>query len=373
MNSIVYKLNNLNTISWWKILVIDESVQITWGRDIKTIDNPTDHLHIIKCEDHAEAVSVAESRTREQIKRKGYSYKIPKEKPNLPMLAQTWASHANRTPFPAVAIQPKLDGMRCIGRKERLTTRRNLGIGSVPHINLALQALPPEIKLDGELYIHNTDLQTIQSITRRSNPSNLSPQIEYHVFDQIDLELPFQERFVALQKLIGDCEAEYNKLREDIEFQSSLFPKQFPVRIVPTIFVGNHSHSEQVTHLLRQEFKKNVGMNYEGCIVRNAVGLYEPDYRSPDLLKYKESQSDEFEIVDVAEGSGKCGIFVCKTHQGAIFEATPSWTSSRKRVLLRNKEDYIGRWLTVEFEKYSNDGVPLKPIGKLTHDAKDKD
>lgn len=40
----------------------------------------------------------------------------------------------------------------------------------------------------------------------------------------------------------------------------------------------------------------------------------------------------------------------------------------KKRYLLRNKEKYIGKWLTVEFEKYSKDKIPLKPTGKCTRD-----
>lgn len=88
----------------------------------------------------------------------------------------------------------------------------------------------------------------------------------------------------------------------------------------------------------------------------------------------------EFEIVDIVEVTGRCGLFVCRTKPnpeipndtGKIFEANPAWTREAKQRLLKNKEKYIGKWLHVQYETLSLTGVPLKPIGKLTYDSPDE-
>lgn len=81
-----------------------------------------------------------------------------------PMLASEYAKHAKRIKFPATS-QPKLDGVRCIASftdGEVVLQSRGGDYYDVQHIKDALKPVLHEgMKLDGELYIHGTSLQTI--------------------------------------------------------------------------------------------------------------------------------------------------------------------------------------------------------------------
>jgi hypothetical protein len=57
------------------------------------------------------------------------------------------------------------------------------------------------IKLDGELYYHNTDLQTIQGIvSRKSYDPFLYREITYQVFDVVS-PLLYKERLTLLNRI----------------------------------------------------------------------------------------------------------------------------------------------------------------------------
>src|SRR5690606_1157023 len=81
-----------------------------------------------------------------QIDRKGYSTYKPKNKPDFPMLAHKWEDYHNKIDWETAYVQPKIDGLRCIGTNETLHTRRMKRIKTVPHIANILKCLPPGIK-----------------------------------------------------------------------------------------------------------------------------------------------------------------------------------------------------------------------------------
>jgi ATP-dependent DNA ligase len=374
MKTTLYKLNS-KAVSWWTIEVSGCEYTISWGQDhtnMVATDNSITHA----AESHDRARFEAQSRINKQLNRCGYTIDIPIKLPDLPMLAQLWEDHirlvtnGKRQAFDRVSIQPKLDGMRCLATRNGLTSRTGEPITSVPHIAMALECLPPEAKLDGELYIHRTDLQTILSICKRHLPHNLSRIVRYHVFDMVDSG-PFIEREANLTSIIKETENFFLKQQQFFrkvpeKVRTTKFPDEFPIEVVPTLHTNIKSDTYQLQHLLKQEFKKWTNERYEGCIVRDSDSHYEPAHRSEFLLKYKEVMDHEFEIVDVVEAANRCGTFVCVTDEGKAFKCDPDWTVQAKRTLLKRTDYYIGRWLHVEFEKYSKERKPLKPKGKLT-------
>ena len=111
-------------------------------------------------------------------------------------------------------------------------------------------------------------------------------------------------------------------------------------------------------------------MGYEGLMFRNIAAPY-VFKRSKDLLKYKNFQDDEFEIVDVYEGkgnrSGGCGAFYLKDKNGRNFKSTPKGNREYFKEILDNKDDYIGRLATVKFieltpETEKGGGVPYHGV-----------
>jgi len=74
-----------------------------------------------------------------------------------PMLAEKFEDVTLDWKSGYVYSQPKLDGIRCIARKDGLWTRSGKEIPAVPHIWESLQeffAQHPNMILDGELYNH---------------------------------------------------------------------------------------------------------------------------------------------------------------------------------------------------------------------------
>lgn len=367
----LYKLNNNNNLSWWKIEQTDNTYTITWGQQIGGKEHGNNHY---KEPTPEEAEAKVASLIAQQIDRKGYSITRPLKQPDRPMLAQKYQDRVEDVEtWESIYIQPKLDGLRCIATSEKMTTRKNLPINTCPNISQVLTELPPEIKLDGELYIHGTDMETIQGYVIRNRAHKLHYLIEYHVFDLVDTELPFKERTLILRQVVKKLQDTYKEMfdsyieiPEKLRPKHTLYPSSCPIQLVDTLNIETtpNKHKQVFNSYLQDHMKAG----YEGSIIRNGNGFYSIDYRSPDLLKHKQRLSEEFEIIDISAGYGNTGIFVCRTSEGKTFEATPSWTNERKRWLLNNKERFIGRILTVEFERYSKDNIPLKPIGKTTRE-----
>ncbi len=111
---------------------------------------------------------------------------------------------------------------------------------------------------------------------------------------------------------------------------------------------------------------------FEGAMVRNAKGRYK-NGRSYDLQKVKVFQDAEFEIVDVVAGKGKMsdkGVFVCKTDEGKEFKAKMIGSLDDLCKYLDDKDAYIGRMLTVKYQKLSAENIPVFGVAmRLREDA----
>lgn len=356
-------MNNTGKISWWKLDRQEKTWYLSWGQDHTTHEAPTNNCNGYEAATEEEAKAKCLALVKERVERGGFSYEIPYSVPFRPMLAQT---HNPDSPpdWEGYAVQPKLDGVRCIATNKGLVTRRNEPITSVPHITEACRYLPDDMALDGELYIHRVDLQTIQSYVLRKRPYKLSYMIEYHVYDSLNIEANFGVRHCEAAHSVADLnrhfENDKQNLAEELKLLKQYRVEDFPIKLVTTTF---HSGAPDV-EILTDYFKSYTKDHYEGAMIRNLDTPYELNYRSPQLLKYKERQDAEFEIIDIVEAYDSTGTYVCRTEDGNIFEATPKMTKDRKRYLLREKRRYIGKMLTVEYETLSKDGTPLKPIGK---------
>jgi len=366
----LYKIDSTNQVNWWTIEADSENkkIHISWQRG----EGET----LYHSEDTDDPEEEARRRVRVQMDRKGYTLGVPATAPKLPMLAQKWSDHLSKRvqEFEHIAIQPKLDGHRCVANRNIMLSRRRERVVSVPHIQHVLNNIDPSILLDGELYVHKVPLESLQSFVRRDYPHPDHLIVEYHVFDICNEDLTFTERFDLLEKTIRPLEENYRDYIHSLnDLPRHLRPKvsvNFPIKIVPTTFFrGNSKHPDTIS-LISEEFRKAKEKGFEGLMIRNADSYYRHNHRSANLLKYKEFEDDEFEIVAVMEVSGGLGLFVCKTAEGNIFDVTPAWTHLARKKLLEKKEEYIGKWLHVTFEKYSVHGIPLKPIGRTTYDSR---
>ena len=112
-----------------------------------------------------------------------------------------------------------------------------------------------------------------------------------------------------------------------------------------------------------------VGLGYEGAIIRNMHSLY-IEGRSNDLMKLKKFDTNEFEIVDVIEASGlDKGTAIFKLRAGEnLFHARPVGSKSLRSQYLRDKDNLIGKYCTIQHQGYSDAKVPRFPVALTIRD-----
>ena len=109
--------------------------------------------------------------------------------------------------FPYIS-QPKLDGIRCIVKKDGMWSRNGKRIVSAPHIFYAMESLfkdNPDLIFDGELYADKfaNDFNAICSLVKKTKPTaedlNASAkQIQYHIYDLPSHPGTFVQRYESL-------------------------------------------------------------------------------------------------------------------------------------------------------------------------------
>lgn len=299
-----------------------------------------------------QAVSEAQSLWN---KKKDSGYKetvvLAQQKKTLPMLAKKYLENAHRVAWPML-VQPKLNGVRCIatriGNTIKFVSRTNKEFKTLHHlIDPLLKIMKDGQVFDGEIYLHGWALQDIRRILVKYYPME-TPNLEYWVYD-MQSDDPFTARYYQFYTQIGDV------------------PKadRGNVRRLWCDLVYNEKE-------MKEYFNKFLSLNYEGIMIRDLDAAYQFGKRSHYLLKYKEFHDEEFEIVGAtAPITGKhqdCVIWVCQTETGKQFECVPKGTIAQRKEWYENREDYIGKLLTIRYQEKSNDGTPTILTGIAIRD-----
>ncbi len=253
----------------------------------------------------------------------------------LPMLANKWESRKKYISQPFY-VQPKLDGVRLLVSKDGGISRTGK---VVPGTEILGKGLKEGQYVDGEAFDPNLDFEELTS-TFKTDPLKL----KFHVFDYFDLNklnMTFEERWKKVKSL-KNPQYEYVKttlvmLRED----------------VPSIH------------------KQHVGEGHEGTMIRDRDSVYEVGQRSNYLLKFKDFQTEEFEIVGAKTGHGRDAnsvVWVCETCDGHQFTVRPEGTIAQREKQYSEREKFMGKMLTVRFQNLTTIGVPRFPIGVVVRD-----
>jgi DNA ligase-1 len=273
----------------------------------------------------------------------------------LPMLAHDYQKHKNKVKYP-VFCQPKLDGFRCIYNTttKQITTRQGKEYSIVKQsgkLYKELQMLPKGLILDGELYTSKVSFETL-GVLRKSkelteeDSCNLE-KIEYHIYDVINTQLVFEERNKQIKEL----------------FATENFEK--------LIYVQTYTVSNETE--IKEHHSKFLEQGYEGLIIRNKHSLYKIKQRSSDLLKYKDFQDSEFEIIDFTLEKDTTGAdenlivwiveIPIKIKDGKGFikcKVRPMGTKEERKDLYKkcveNFDQFKGRKLWTKFFEYTRDG-----------------
>jgi len=272
----------------------------------------------------------------------------------LPMLAHKFGTgksiNAVWKDGPAF-IQTKLDGVRCLAFKQddviKLISRKGKEFTAIDHIKDALMGLMENGDIfDGELYNHSKDFQWIVSRVKKERPD--SKEIQYHVYDFLDVnnpDMPYWRRSEVL----------------DLRFFNCIPSERDTIQQVPTGVVTDVVDLDKQTAVI-------VAKGYEGSIIRARNGVYAVNQRSKDLLKFKYFFDAEYEIVGSYEGKGRdagTAVFTCKLENGTEFGCRPIGSLEIRKAYWTNRESYIGKLLTVKYQRLSNDGVPVGGISGI--------
>ncbi len=267
-------------------------------------------------------------------------------------------------------LQRKFDGIRCLASTEPdgsillLSRKRNPIPVPVPLLRqeIANLPIPDDVILDGELYVHGDDADFERTkgwfstgdkagieAKEREFP-NYQQLIKYRVYDFYDPDNPdltYEERYKLLEQWL------------DPNSDRVILTKNY------------YANDFQEAHDLAEQFLKE---GYEGGIARLPQAKYLVDGRNKNhLLKLKFWIDDEFQIVGFKGGDKPASkdlvTWRCWSELGnKVFDVTPDGTEEQRRKWLKEGEKHIGSDLTVRFEKYSKDGIPLKGRGKAIRD-----
>ncbi len=270
----------------------------------------------------------------------------------LPQLAK--GPGAGKIVYPAY-IEPKLNGVCNIAEPPMVPpyfssspdliqhhTKGGHFFNTLAHLDKWIHKLNAPASLHGELYVHGWSLQKIGSYTKKIKSDQ--HLLEYWLYDIAWLNIPFDTRIEWLEETI------------------SLITKNFPecpLKFTPTEIVNNYAEAK-VYH------DKCVADGFEGAMLKNKNGMYMFQYRSNEIEKVKDYKTEEFEIVGGKEGNGTdegCIVYRCITEGGLEFDARPRGTVADRREMFSNLSNDVGKMLTVRFAEFSDEGVPLQPVG----------
>lgn len=372
----LYKYDSKGKIRVWDIEAIEDAYIVTHG-----IEGGKIQEKITRCKaknigrsnettPQEQAVLEAKAKWKFQMDRDDYHYDISKSGLQLrPMLALDYRKVPKRVDYTRAVAQPKLDGLRLTAGNRyqndrihqmmtgedycthELMTRKGDNY-PVHHLMDATQLLHEIVNLncnntcqalDGEAYIHGLPLQKITSLARKYRKGE-TEQLKYYMFDLAIPDLTFIERHEIMVESI--------KTMDDDKFV-----------IVP---YHNIDNEEQML----AQHGEYVVSGYEGLMIRHADGKYGFASRSADLFKYKQFFDDEFKIVEVWEDKNGNAMLNVELDNGIICGVTPKRTHEERKKMLDQRDELIGKWITVKYQGLTVDESLQFPVG---HDLRECD
>ncbi len=355
MTTTLYKTDANDQIRVWSIIAEDTVLIIQHGVLNGAMQVATEHVELNKSgrDIDQQVILKMQSRINKQLDA-GYCDSIEEamdskglnaSKLLRPMLAQKFRDVKN-IDFANCFVQYKYNGHRCLVTKQNgkliAYSRNGKPINSINHILKDLQWLPEGYTLDGELYLHGVPLQTIGSLVRKNQPD--SKKLVYVVYDCLFLNKPYSNRNLYVHNMLVD---------------------RFDNVVVAPTFAYVESKMP-----VKERLAESIGNGYEGLILRHGNTGYEPGKRSQSLVKVKQVLDDEFCIVGVHQSVDGWAIFECYKKPGVLaylqdndtFRVSAMGTIQDKHDAWSNRNDFIGKMLTVEFFEWTIDDKPFHPV-----------
>ena len=287
----------------------------------------------------------------------------------LPMLAKVLEDNKPFEKYGTMLGQWKIDGLRCIIGAEKgvdlfnpinLTYHSRTGEDWTPKMSWMDDILLPKISkelldmmieegacLDGELYIPGYSVNDINSFVKNTTlPQHY--KLQYWCYDICCENMSAEaRRNLRVGKFIKNI-APFDKaehLNNKEQFVS-----------LPTWNINNIN--EAIDY--RDRF---IDLGFEGLILRNPNSEYQFGKRNQAMFKFKKVDDGKFIIVDIKSEHKRSDLplFVLRNDiNDELFECSINKPQDVQREIFANKENYIGKYMIVEFRARS--GVNQVPF-----------
>lgn len=346
----LYKRAATGKVQICDICTIEDVVQVSWGE----LDGKQQHQHT-PCKGknigRANATTPVQQAEKEALakfaKKLKENYSTDPDAPvafELPMLISKFEKHSKKLDFTAgVYESTKLNGInitiRLVDDQLLYFSRGGDPRPPMAHLDTDLRTamnLLGVTELCGEMYKHGEHLQDISGAVTK--PNDLTPSLEYHIFDVPDIQLPYS----------GRCEHMQN--------------------------IGHIMHTNGVficsAYLIDSEFTAHENMSmyveqgFEGTVLHCHDSMYVHNTRSMTSMKLKPVLDGEYLITGMVPDKNGHPVFQCVTASGSTFKVKPKGTDAERKLIVDNyNELYHNNWYKIEYETLSRDGLPLKPVG----------
>jgi len=256
--------------------------------------------------------------------------------------------------FPLIA-QIKYDGNRAMYYNGDLYTRRGKKIPNNKHtrgIYNDIKKLNKECVFDAELFIDNTPLQDITSMSRSVKGSKkYNKELRLNIFDM----------FKTNKKSNVDSTPLIDRLSRLNDIKDTEYIKIVKHKII-------NSEKEQSDY-----FNEAMDKNMEGIVIKKLDSKYTysrtNEVRTRDWIKVKPVFKDIFDIKDFKADENKCIVFELLTKNGISFNSTyvnktkdecrNEYNKAVDYFKKNNESYYKNKKMEVKYFSLSKTGVPL--------------
>lgn len=285
----------------------------------------------------------------------------------LPMLAKSYTGKIWNK-IPNMIGQWKINGLRCfisayrtddIFRSVRLKFQSREGLiwNTLTYLeDYLIDAIPPGFMLnmlndnwilDGEVYLPGHTINEINHFVKDPNCKE-NKLLQFWCYD-IAIQDMLQERRSDIRTHSLGNVAHFNNIDEHLNNTKQLV-------ILPDYNV----YSDNNAVVFRDNF---IRLGFEGLILRNPNVDYQYGRRRVGYMeKFKSKTDGKFLIVDIqSEQKRNLPIITCRNDiNEETFETRFSYPHAKQEEILRNKKDYIGKYVFITFGERS--GITKVPF-----------
>lgn len=289
----------------------------------------------------------------------------------LPMLAKVLEDNKPFEKYGNMLGQWKIDGLRCIIGAEddrldifnpiHLTYHSRTGEDWTPKMRWMDGIIMPKLSkelmdmmidedacLDGELYLPGYSVNDINSFVKNTQLAQ-HYQLQYWCYD------------ICCENMSATNRAEFLRMNTknvvfNIQDKETHLNNKQQFGLLYTYVVPDFIYAEDIRN-------KFIDAGFEGLIVRNPKAEYQFGKRNQAMFKFKKVDDGKFIIVDIKSEHKRSDLplFVCRNDiNDELFECSINKPQDVQRKILINKDDYVGKYMVVEFR--SRSGVSKVPF-----------